>query len=94
VELAGATFTLRFTSRFFADKIQNKPRGRAIFEEIIDKTLGASPGTYHIKCALAGENGAARSSAPIAVAAPVEPPAEHSQLLDEAIAVFGGQIVE
>lgn len=103
----GKTFTLAFTQKANRDMMENTKR-RSFVEEIINKTLEAPAGTFHVKAVLvsAGSSGngtqkpgAARKTPAPAPPAPVqeslpEQPEDSSDLLDEVIAVFGGKIIE
>ncbi len=98
---------LEFDKQFSFDRVQSKEKGRKMIEEIIDRTLGAEPGTYKVKCIMAGQTlpsrgGAGRAAEPritqslapareMASAAADNVP---SPFVDEVIAVFGGRLLD
>ena len=100
ISLHGQTFTLEFSSSFNVDRITKNEAGRRMIEDQINRTLGEPDGTYKIQGVLRGEGIApekvAQGVSPrprvpeqvVARQAPLDP------LMDEVIAVFGGQIVE
>ncbi len=98
---------LEFDNQFSFDRVQSKEKGRKMIEEIIDRTLGAVPGTYKVKCVMAGQTLPTRSSPgkpseshvtqsqaparPMAAAVAADVP---SPFVDEVIAVFGGRLLD
>jgi hypothetical protein len=66
IQLDGTVFLLRFSSRFHIDRLEKNDKGRKALEEIINKTLDAPPGTYKIRCVLAGQEPQRPASAPAA----------------------------
>jgi len=98
---------LEFDNQFSFDRVQSKEKGRKMIEEIIDRTLGAEPGTYKVKCVMAGQTLPARGSPgrsadlraaqtlapahPMAAAVAADVP---SPFVDEVIAVFGGRLLD
>lgn len=101
IQLEGSVFVLRFSSKFHIDRLENhESRGRKEFEEIVNKTLDVAPGTYRIKCVLAGQEPAqpartqttrSHAEAPQAHAPLPEP---DSDLVEDVIRVFGGRVIE
>jgi len=97
VALLDHTVVLEFTSQFSFDRVDSKERGRKMIEEIINKTLGADPGAYKIKCVMEGhalptrapQNKIAQSVAPSA-----RTEAPRGPFVDEVIAVFGGKLLD
>ncbi|MDQ2687160.1 MAG: DNA polymerase III subunit gamma/tau [Armatimonadota bacterium] len=99
IALHGKTFTLRFTSRFFVDKLEKNERGRQVIEEAVNKTLRVEPETYRIKGVLEGDTppakiGQGQAPRAVRVATPAPVPETPSQFFDEVHAVFGGQIID
>jgi len=107
--LDGNAFILSFSSRFHIDRLEKNDKGRKALEEIINKTLDVTPGTYRIRSVMAGQEPppspssayAAPPPAPMPVRAAPEPlPAapnsydDESDLVEDVIAVFGGRILE
>ena len=100
VSLHGHTFTLEFSSNFNVDRISKNEAGRRMIEDQINRTLGEPEGTFRVKGILRGESGGPAKvgqSAPPRPRGPEPAPARQAvmdPLMDEVIAVFGGQIVE
>ena len=98
IALHGKTFTLRFSSQFFVDKLEKNERGRQVIEEAVNKTLRVEPETYRIKGVLEGDLPAPKigqGQAPrIRVVVPAPAPEPPSPFFDEVHAVFGGQILD
>ena len=100
ISLHGQTFTLEFSSNFNVDRISKNEAGRRMIEDQINRTLGESEGTYKIKGILRGEGSSPAKVAqgvpprPRDPSPPVARQAVMDPLMDEVIAVFGGQIVE
>lgn len=99
VALKGSTFTLDFSNRFFVDRLNTNESGRRMIEDQINRTLDEPEGTYKVKGVLRSEGSTpprvAQSTPPRPRA--TEPPARQEAmdpLMDEVIAVFGGQIVD
>jgi DNA polymerase-3 subunit gamma/tau len=98
IRLEGTLITLQFQSAFHVDRLDSNVRGRKAIEDIINRTLGLEPDTYHIKCVRASSApepappaAAIRQSGLPPAAAPHEEP---GQLLETVIAVFGGAVID
>ena len=97
---------LEFDNQFSFDRVQSKEKGRKMIEEIINKTLGADPETYKIKCVMPGQTlpqrGASSPAAETKVAQSLAPARgtaaaaadTPSPFVDEVIAVFGGRLLD
>lgn len=92
-EQRGNTIVLSFSSKWNVDKL-DKPKARAVIEEVINHTLRAEDNTYHISAVLRAP---APQSAPAEATRQesfVQQTLDSSPLLDEVIAVFGGKLIE
>ena len=97
---------LEFDNQFSFDRVQSKEKGRRMVEEIIDRTLAAEPGTYKVKCVMAGQplpvrggSGRVSEAKPISIAASKREPLAVAAdapgpFVDEVIAVFGGRLLD
>jgi DNA polymerase-3 subunit gamma/tau len=104
--IQGHSVILEFDNQFSFDRVQSKEKGRKMVEEIIDRTLGAEPGTYKVKCVMAGQtlpvrgsvgrtpeprNGQMLTPAREITAGAADVP---GPFVDEVIAVFGGRLLD
>ena len=99
VALHDHSVILEFDNQFSFDRVQSKEKGRKMIEEIINRTLGADPDTYKVKCVMHGQTlptrGGSSASPPkprelaAVVVADVPGP-----FVDEVIAVFGGRLLD
>ena len=99
VSLHNQTFTLEFSSSFNVDRITKNEAGRRMIEDQINRTLDEPEGTFKIKGVLRSADASPAKVAQSVSPRPrgAEPPARQAALdplMDEVIAVFGGQIVE
>jgi DNA polymerase-3 subunit gamma/tau len=101
VAIQDRSIVLEFDNQFSFDRVQSKEKGRKMIEEIINRTLGAEPDTYKIKCVMAGQSLPVRSSAaqnlapkPREMATPAAPADVPGPFVDEVIAVFGGRLLD
>ena len=98
VALLDYSVILEFDNQFSFDRVQSKEKGRKMIEEIINRTLGADPDTYKVKCVMHGQILPPRGAAPASLPKPREmvPVAADvpSPFVDEVIAVFGGRLLD
>ena len=90
---------LEFDNQFSFDRVQSKEKGRKMIEEIINRTLGADPDTYKVKCVMHGQTLPTRGVSPAPVSKPREMAASVAAdvpgpFVDEVIAVFGGRLLD
>ncbi len=90
---------LEFDNQFSFDRVQSKEKGRKMIEEIINRTLGADPDTYKVKCVMHGQTLPMRGVPPPPAPRPREMAAAvaadaPSPFVDEVIAVFGGRLLD
>ncbi len=90
---------LEFDNQFSFDRVQSKEKGRKMIEEIINRTLGADPETYKVKCVMHGQTLPTRGVSPAPLPKPREMAAAVAAdvpgpFVDEVIAVFGGRLID